>query len=79
MTEKRYKKECGKMGNFDRGLNGVSRKKERFDNLKVGDVVKIPPYGRKAHVAEKYPFVFVVVLENGCRECFNFANYAEFN
>lgn len=48
---------------------------ENFDNLKKGDMVKVPPYGRKARIVEKYPHHFMCMHQNGYRVCFSRGDY----
>lgn len=56
---------------IDNEIEMLMRKVDRFDKIKVGDNVKIPPYGKKAKVIEKYPHMFVAKAKNGYKVCFN--------
>lgn len=56
---------------IDTEIEGLMKKNARFDKVKVGDAVKVPPYGRKAKVIEKYPHMLVVRAKNGYKTCFS--------
>ena len=60
---------------IDNEIELMMKKNARFDNLKKGDMVKVPPYGRKVRIVEKYPHMFLAMHQNGYRVCFTRGDY----
>lgn len=63
------------MGIIENEIGMLMLKRERFDKLKAGDVVKVPPYGKKVRIIEKYPYHFVAKAKNGYKTCFSVGDY----
>ena len=63
------------MWNIENEIILLMKKRERFDNLKVGDVAKVPPYGKKVRIIEKYPHHFVAKHKNGYKTCYSVGDY----
>ena len=63
------------MGIIENEIGMLMLKRERFDKLKAGDAVKVPPYGKKVRIIEKYPYHFVAKAKNGYKTCFSVGDY----
>lgn len=63
------------MWNIENEIGLLMRKQEKFARLKVGDVVKVPPYGKKVRIIEKYPYNFVAVARNGYKVSYSKGDY----
>lgn len=60
---------------IDNEIEGLMMKQFRFEKLKVGDVVKVPPYGKKVKIIEKYPHHFVARHRNGYKVGYSKGDY----
>ena len=73
MGEKHYRTMTSAI--IDAEIESLMMKRYKFEKLKVGDVVKVPPYGRKVRIIEKYPYTFVAKHKNGYKEGYSIGDY----